>query len=133
MDTISLNMCIYFGDQVLIVTYQGEGKCEQDMIPVQTLTQTLDRTWRIYKTPTSYQISGNDIEPVDLKFDYFHCGEIAKTTNFGWLKSRTDLVGLTTAFYFIDKSKLINKAVLSYTLDSRIEILRDCLIKVSKN
>jgi hypothetical protein len=127
METISLNLCIYFGDQVLIVTHQGEGKCEQDMIPVQTLSQTLDRTWRIYKTPTSYQISGNDIEPVDLKFEYLHCGEIAKTTNFGWLKSQTDLPGLAAAFYFIDKSKLINRAVLSYILDRQIKILRDYL------
>ena len=102
-----LYLCIYFSDIILIISSDGNEKCDWEVWQVNTLSKSEDRIWEIYKSQTSFKITGDDIEPLDLKFHLF-CGELAYTTNFGWLNFEFELGIPSTAFYFVeDQSKCI--------------------------
>jgi hypothetical protein len=100
-----LRLCINFKNIIYIGISHDHDQCKSNVIPVTTYAATQDRTWTITKTAISYQITGNDIEPLELTFNSLHCGKIAKTMNFGWLQFRISLEGVSTAHYFETASK----------------------------
>jgi hypothetical protein len=103
-----LHLCIRFYSQIYISIQHSANQCYQNYVPVTTFSRTQDRTWKIKKTPTSYRITGNDIEPLELTFNSLHCGKIARTMNFGWLRFYTRLSNVSAAYHFIaTKSKLV--------------------------
>jgi hypothetical protein len=103
-----LYLSIRYYSKIYIRIRSSDKKCNQNLVPVTTLSVTEDRIWSIIKTPTSYRITGNDIEPLELTFNSLHCGKMAKTMNFSWLGFHTRLSSMSTAYYSIaTKSKLV--------------------------
>lgn len=98
-----LHICITFSTKVYIVTMHMESKCNMDFKSVNTVSQTQDRNWEVHKTASSFKVTGNDIEPVELEFAEINCGEIAKRKNFGWHYSQINLGGISSAFYSTEK------------------------------
>jgi hypothetical protein len=97
-----LYLYIQFYSKIYIrISYSDMNLCERNDIAITTLSLTQDRTWTITKTQISYQITGNDIEPLELTFNSLHCGKIAKTMNFGWLRFFIKLKGVSTVYHFV--------------------------------
>ena len=102
-DPTGLYLCIDFYYQIFISTSDNDDWCNWKSWRVETLSKTKsdEKTWAIYKTQTSFQITGDEIEPLDLKFHLF-CGDLAKTTNFGWLMFDVELETHSAASYFVE-------------------------------
>jgi hypothetical protein len=83
-----LYLCIHFDSQIFISIWHSQNfdECKWDVIPVQNVSLSQNRTWTVTKTPISYRITGDDIEPLDLTCKFLQSGEIAKSINFGWLE-----------------------------------------------
>ena len=83
-----LGLCIFFGDEIVIFIRHEDNKCNSNYFAIQRLTNTAtdDRMWGIMKTPTSFQISGDDFEQLNIDFVDLDCGSIAESSNFGWLR-----------------------------------------------
>ena len=105
MSQSPLLLCIYFGDELLIYTRHWDNLCDSNYFAIQQQSNTDDRMWVILKTPTSFQISGDDFEQLNIDFVDLDCGSIAESSNFGWLKFLTNLEDPSTAYYLEYKGK----------------------------
>ena len=103
----ALGLCIYFGDEIVVFTRHEDEQCQSNYFAIQRLSNiaTDDRMWGIKKTPTSFQISGDDFEQLNIDFVGLDCGSIAESSNFGWLQLITHYEHISTTFYLEDRSK----------------------------
>ena len=106
----ALKLCINFDSEVIVYVAQPDHQCQIDEVKVTFNSNTDDRIWKIHKTLTSYRISGNVIDSFDMNFKESHCGEIAKTLDFGWLQFKTAYYDdKSTASYFIENTSTSTK------------------------
>ena len=96
-----LGLCIFFGDEIVIFIRHEDHECNSNYFAI----QTDDRMWSIMKTPTSFQISGDDFEQFNIDFVDLDCGSVAESSNFGWLRLITHFDHISTTFYLEDRSK----------------------------
>ena len=102
-----LSLCIHFGDEILVKVedYQNKG-CNPNVFTIQRHSTTDDRTWAIMKTRSSFEISGDEFEPFTISYDGLdQCGNLEKSTKFGWMKFLTTLSGVSSAFYLESQGK----------------------------
>ena len=99
-----LNLCIYFGDELMIVVKDySDNRCNPNIFTVRRYSNTNHRKWSIVKSPKSFEISGDDFEPFSMDFDELDCGNLAKSIKFGWMQFFIKLSGVSSAFYAASK------------------------------